>query len=195
LAATQRSLKASSGFINSKTIEKNRVEELERTSFREDIKGIVLHRTVSSSAESTLNSFKSNKIGTHFLIGKDGTIYQTASLEKYTPHVGNTKKNDDPNNRNAIGIEVVGNYNYDNEKWENLTKDQAQSTADLVNLLMEVYGLDVSNVHNHEDISAKTEGEGGVVYDAIKNKLGKQEEKDEIPEPRVIDLPRNINKY
>ncbi len=48
---------------------------------------IVLHRTVSSTASSALNAFASG-IGTHFLIDKDGTIYQTASLNKHTAHVG-----------------------------------------------------------------------------------------------------------
>lgn len=47
----------------------------------------VLHRTVSTTAGSALNSFSSG-IGTHFLIDKDGTTYQTASLRKYTAHVG-----------------------------------------------------------------------------------------------------------
>lgn len=48
---------------------------------------IVLHRTVSSTASSTLNAFRRG-IGTHFLIDKDGTIYQVASLKQYTAHVG-----------------------------------------------------------------------------------------------------------
>ncbi len=48
---------------------------------------IVLHRTVSTTASSPLNSFASGT-GTHFLIDKDGTTYQTASLYKYTWHVG-----------------------------------------------------------------------------------------------------------
>ncbi|MGQ4583910.1 N-acetylmuramoyl-L-alanine amidase [Lysobacter sp. F60174L2] len=48
---------------------------------------IVLHRTVSSTARNSLNAF-ARGIGTHFLIDKDGTIYQTASLLQKTYHVG-----------------------------------------------------------------------------------------------------------
>lgn len=48
---------------------------------------LVLHRTVSSTARSSLNAF-ARGIGTHFLIDKDGTIYQTASLLQKTYHVG-----------------------------------------------------------------------------------------------------------
>ncbi|MGQ4661467.1 N-acetylmuramoyl-L-alanine amidase [Lysobacter sp. F6437] len=50
-------------------------------------RAIVMHRTVSSTARSSLNAFRRG-IGTHFLIGKDGLIYQTASLLEKTHHVG-----------------------------------------------------------------------------------------------------------
>ena len=55
-----------------------------------DIKGpvaIVMHRTVSSTASSALSAFQRG-IGTHFVIDKDGTTYQCASLFKKTAHVG-----------------------------------------------------------------------------------------------------------
>ena len=60
-------------------------------------KAIVLHRTDSSTAKSTLESWNnpnSARVGTHFLIDKDGTIYQCASLYKYTQHIGNIKAKD-----------------------------------------------------------------------------------------------------
>jgi len=53
------------------------------------IHGIVVHQTDSSTAQSTLNGYRAPKSnGAHFLIDKDGTIYQTASLYKKTRHVG-----------------------------------------------------------------------------------------------------------
>ena len=48
---------------------------------------LVLHRTVSSTAASALSAFSSG-IGTHFVVDKDGTTYQCASLLKKTAHVG-----------------------------------------------------------------------------------------------------------
>ena len=48
---------------------------------------IVPHRTVSTTAAGTLRSFQRG-IGTHFLVAKDGTTYQTASLAQRTWHVG-----------------------------------------------------------------------------------------------------------
>jgi N-acetyl-anhydromuramyl-L-alanine amidase AmpD len=53
-------------------------------------KAIVLHRTDSYNLESPLQSFKKG-VGTHFIVDKDGTVTQTASLLKQTSHVGKIK--------------------------------------------------------------------------------------------------------
>lgn len=56
------------------------------------VSGIIVHQTDSSTAESSLNSYlRTGANGAHFLIDKDGTIYQTASLKKKTHHVGKLK--------------------------------------------------------------------------------------------------------
>lgn len=53
------------------------------------VHGIIVHQTDSSTARSTLDGYKAPRAnGAHFLIDKDGTIYQTASLFKKTHHVG-----------------------------------------------------------------------------------------------------------
>ncbi len=53
------------------------------------ISGIIVHQTGGSSGASSLSSYAmQNANGTHFLIDKDGTIYQTASLFRQTSHVG-----------------------------------------------------------------------------------------------------------
>ena len=56
------------------------------------ISGIIVHQTGGSSANSSLQSYtNSSANGAHFLIDKDGTIYQTASVYKKTWHVGKLK--------------------------------------------------------------------------------------------------------
>jgi len=52
------------------------------------VQGIIVHQTGSPTARSTLNGYGPRANGAHFLIDKDGTIYQTASLLKQTAHVG-----------------------------------------------------------------------------------------------------------
>jgi N-acetyl-anhydromuramyl-L-alanine amidase AmpD len=56
------------------------------------VNGIIVHQTGGASAQSALNSYKKpGAHGAHFLIDKDGTVYQTASVFKVTHHVGNLK--------------------------------------------------------------------------------------------------------
>lgn len=61
----------------------------------EEVHAVVMHRTESATADSALRAFATGRdgvqYGTHFLIDKDGTIYQTASLEQRTLHVGKIK--------------------------------------------------------------------------------------------------------
>lgn len=49
---------------------------------------IVVHQTDSRTAVSSLSAYTNDGNGAHFLIDKDGTIYQTASVHKRCFHVG-----------------------------------------------------------------------------------------------------------
>lgn len=91
------------GFLSHSRIIKHHTPKLERMNYTQKIKKIILHRTVNSSAQSTFNSFNrgSKPYGTHFVVDKDGKIYQTANLNKLTIHAGNA-------NSYSVGIEVVG---------------------------------------------------------------------------------------
>lgn len=56
------------------------------------VHGIIVHQTNAPTSASTLNSYQQPKPnGAHFLIDRDGTIYQTASLYKKTAHIGQLK--------------------------------------------------------------------------------------------------------
>lgn len=53
------------------------------------VSGIVVHQTGSSTEQSVFSNYQlPGASGAHFLIAKDGTIYQTASLRRRTNHVG-----------------------------------------------------------------------------------------------------------
>jgi len=64
----------------------------------EDVNAIVLHRTGGSDAASTLAGYKNQTVGAHFLIDSDGTIYQTAGLDKEAWHVGNIRSKGEEEN-------------------------------------------------------------------------------------------------
>ncbi|MGO4394636.1 N-acetylmuramoyl-L-alanine amidase [Variovorax sp. M-6] len=58
------------------------------------VNGIVVHQTGGGNSDGTFSSYSKKSVsgeppnGAHFLIDKDGTIYQTASLFRVTNHVG-----------------------------------------------------------------------------------------------------------
>ncbi|RQV23106.1 N-acetylmuramoyl-L-alanine amidase [Burkholderia cenocepacia] len=57
----------------------------------EHVHGIVVHQTGGATVSSTFNGYSNTAHvpnGAHFLIDKDGTIYQTASLHRMTNHIG-----------------------------------------------------------------------------------------------------------
>ena len=55
------------------------------------VHGIVVHQTGGATAQAAFSGYAARPYGTHFLIDKDGTIYQNASLLYYTNHVGKLK--------------------------------------------------------------------------------------------------------
>ena len=76
------------GYIFNGRVRRAPRPQIERGDLRR-ITGIIVHQTGGSSGASSLSSYtKRNATGAHFLIDKDGIIYQTASLFRQTWHVG-----------------------------------------------------------------------------------------------------------
>lgn len=64
---------------------------IERGSLQK-VRGIIVHQTGGATAESSLSSYlRPSANGAHFLIDRDGRIYQTASMNKRTWHVGSLR--------------------------------------------------------------------------------------------------------
>ncbi|CAI1580802.1 N-acetylmuramoyl-L-alanine amidase [Serratia plymuthica] len=79
------------GLVDAECIIVKRFSTIERGKLNK-VNGIVVHQTGGSTAESSFNSYKNTGAnGAHFLIDKDGAIYQTASVFKVTNHVGNIR--------------------------------------------------------------------------------------------------------
>jgi N-acetyl-anhydromuramyl-L-alanine amidase AmpD len=79
------------------------------------VHGIIVHQTGGSNAAGSLSSYEQEGAnGAHFLIDKDGAIYQTASLYKRCNHVGNLKsrcmaeKRCTPADRKELSGQTVG---------------------------------------------------------------------------------------
>ncbi|MDM0078262.1 peptidoglycan recognition family protein [Variovorax sp. J2P1-59] len=79
------------GLVDAEKIKVKIFSTIEREKM-DRINGIVIHQTDSPTAEATFNSYRNaGANGAHFLIEKDGTIYQTASLYRRANHVGKLK--------------------------------------------------------------------------------------------------------
>lgn len=139
------------------------------------IKAIILHRTVSPNYQGERMKKMKDKIpGAHFFVDKDGTIYQTVSLNNVAAHLYDHKKQmysdyfNVLHNYNTIGIEVVGMYNKITKTWEDLTLPQIESVKLLVKQIQQEYNISKDNIYPHEKVQRKTKGEGQTVLDAIK---------------------------
>jgi len=75
------------GMVLDPRVRARRFGTLERGAM-EVVNGIIVHQTGGATAQSTFNSYQKSLFGAHFLVDKDGTVYQTASLYKRTNHVG-----------------------------------------------------------------------------------------------------------
>lgn len=72
-------------------ISRSRSSNIERDGMK-IVHGIIVHQTGGATSQSALDSYKKpSATGAHFLIDRDGTIYQTASLYKQTWHTGRLK--------------------------------------------------------------------------------------------------------
>ncbi|NVM87680.1 hypothetical protein FHT32_001319 [Variovorax sp. SG517] len=80
------------GMVSHARVRRARSPQIERGKRVGAITGIVVHQTDADTLDSSLNSYRNPKAnGAHFLIDKDGTIYQTAAIYQRTNHVGPLK--------------------------------------------------------------------------------------------------------
>lgn len=99
------------------------------------VNAIVVHQTGAPSAQHTFNSYQSASHGAHFLIDKQGMIYQTALTNQIAYHVGKLKSKciDQPASCSASDL----------------------TAANAVYLQKGIsYSVRVKNLHAHEKIKA-----------------------------------------
>lgn len=76
------------GLVKSNRITIKRFSKIERDPM-DKVNGIIVHQTGTPAETHVFNSYShAGSNGAHFLIDKEGVIYQTASLSKTTWHVG-----------------------------------------------------------------------------------------------------------
>ena len=128
----------SEGMIQDPKVELARHKTIERGDMKV-IKGIIVHQTGGGNARSSLDSYKSKDAnGAHFLIDKDGTIYQTASLYQRTWHVGKLKARCLAEHTcSPTDVKALGKFNPSRENTREMEKsvpERYPSNADAVGI-------------------------------------------------------------
>lgn len=80
-----------SKIVNGKLVDTKVNQKIYTSLHKGDLKAIhaiIVHQTGAATAQHTFNSYANGLNGAHFLIDKNGKIYQTALVNKKTYHVG-----------------------------------------------------------------------------------------------------------
>ena len=151
------------------------------TAEKRPFRSIIIHHTaggdLSSNLRTAFNYLRTDSqgggfyAGYHFLVGKDGAIWQTAPEEVRTNHSraeklasGQAAQRRSPfNNRAAIGVGFVGSGAYVPQGI------QRENGLKLVAGLMDRYGIDENMIKAHIETDRKKNNEGMWIHDAIKS--------------------------
>ena len=111
---------------------------------------VIIHHTAQNSVDHTLKTFtlRRTSVSSHYVIGKDGEIYQMLNDYYRGWHAGAGKwGNDTDLNSSSIGIEL------DNNGYEPFAEAQIESLLKLLKVLKERHGIPTANFIGHADIA------------------------------------------
>jgi hypothetical protein len=117
-----------------------------------DIDTIVLHSSHGVDGDpydvdDVIGLWKSYGVAPHYMIARDGTVYQLVADKNIAYHAGDSKMKDGRSGVNnfSIGVEIL------NTKTDEYTSAQYQATKDLISYLKKKYGK--MEVVGHDDIA------------------------------------------
>ena len=130
---------------------------------------IVFHATATNSIEETLEIFinkeEGGRVSSHYIINRDGTVYQVIPEEKRAWHAGIStwKEITEDINSHSIGIEfqcpATGERSFDE-----FTKEQIESGILLCQDIMKRYNIKPENVVAHSDIAPDRKFDPGITF-------------------------------
>ena len=124
---------------------------------------IVLHYTQEGSAQEALDTLRTRNSGgpvsAHYLIGKDGTIYQLVPEQERAWHAGDSQwgVTDDVNSR-SIGIEL------DNNGSEPFAQPEIDSLLRLLTNITTRLGIPRTSIVGHADIAPTRKDDPGAWF-------------------------------
>jgi N-acetylmuramoyl-L-alanine amidase len=118
-----------------------------------DIDTIVLHHTGSNNGASDLAWMRNpqSQVSAHYMLDRDGKIYQLVGDEKRAWHAGKGELHGVPTDVNgrSIGIEIVN----DGSGKTAFTDAQYKSLTQLVGYLKQEYKVPGNNIVGHKDVA------------------------------------------
>lgn len=134
-----------------------------------DIDMIVLHATATNSIEETLSIFiekeDGGRVSSHYVIDRDGTIYQVIPEEKRAWHAGvsSWREITEDINSHSIGVEfqcpAAGERSF-----MDFSNEQISAGLILCKDIMARYGIKPENVVAHSDIAPDRKFDPGATF-------------------------------
>lgn len=118
-----------------------------------DVDSIVLHHTASNDGKKDLNTLTNPRSGVscHYLVDRDGTIYQLVADGRRAWHAGRSALHGVPTDMNArsIGIEIVNR----GDGKTPFTEAQYRALEQLVPWLAKTHDVPMRNLVGHKDVA------------------------------------------
>jgi hypothetical protein len=128
----------------------------------EPLTTLVLHHTADQDDESCLSLFlePSSFVSSHFLVGRDGRLYQFVSLEHRAWHAGASYLHGrSVLNRMSVGVEITGDGNR-----RPFTPAQIETVARLTGVLTAQFGLEAPFIVGHEHVAPGRKPDPGALF-------------------------------
>lgn len=126
------------------------------------LSSLVLHHTAMDEDEKCIAFFldPSSFVSSHFLVGKDGRLYQFVSLEHRAWHAGASYLHGrSVLNRSSIGVEITGDGNR-----APFTPAQIETVARLTGVLTAQFGLEAPWIAGHEHVAPGRKSDPGSLF-------------------------------
>ena len=126
------------------------------------LSALVLHHTAMDEDEACIALFldPSSFVSSHFLVGKDGRLYQFVSLEHRAWHAGASYLHGrSVLNRSSVGVEITGDGNR-----VPYTRAQIETVVRLTGVLTAQLGLEVPWIAGHQHVAPGRKPDPGTLF-------------------------------
>ena len=128
----------------------------------EPVSALILHHTSQATDEECIALFEKpeSRVSSHFLVGRDGRLYQFVSLEHRAWHAGPSLLHGRVAlNRTSVGVEITGDGNK-----TPFTPAQIATVTRLVGVLTALFDIPAPWIVGHEHIAPDRKDDPGALF-------------------------------